>query len=147
MKFPRYILLSLGALVALGCLAFWAGSRARATAGDEPNQKQVITSNQAMMRDKLTAANKVLEGLAVEDFKKVAENAERLRIISRAASWHVVDSEEYARRSKDFQQEAADLKKHAEKKNLEGATMDYVRMTMTCVECHKHLREKRPARQ
>jgi hypothetical protein len=77
-------------------------------------------------------------------FQKIfAESAERLRIISRAASWHVIDSEEYARYSKNFQLEASDLKRHAQEKNLDAATLDYMRLTMTCVECHKHLREKR----
>ena len=143
MKFQSFFLLTLAALVALVLFVVWAGGRANAANPDDEKTKQVMTSNMMMMRKKVAAANKVLEGLATEDFKKIAENAERLRIISRAASWHVIDSEDYTRRSKDFQQEASDLKKHAEQKNLDAATIDYVRLTMTCVECHKHLREKR----
>ena len=143
MKFYTFFLLTLAALIALVAFVLWAGGRANAVEPDDQKPKPVVTSNMVMMREKLEAANKVLEGLSVEDFKKIAENAERLRIISRAASWHVIDSEEYAHRSKDFQQEASDLKKHAEQRNLDAATLDYMRLTMTCVECHKHLREKR----
>lgn len=143
MKFYTFFMLTLAALIALALFVLWAGGQANAANPDDEKQKQVVTSNMVMMREKVAAANKVLEGLALEDFKKIAENAERLRIISRAASWHVVDSEEYSRRSKDFQQEAIDLKKHAEQKNLDAAAIDYMRLTMTCIECHKHLREKR----
>jgi hypothetical protein len=130
-------------IASLVIFVLWAGGRAEAASGDDQKPKQVVTSNQVMMREKLAAANKVLEGLAVEDFPKVAASAERLRIISRAASWHVIDSEEYARYSKNFQLEASDLKRHAEQKNLDAATMDYLKLTMTCVECHKHLRARR----
>jgi cytochrome c556 len=140
MKFHTFFLLTLAALIALVLCVVWAGGRADAAKPDEKKTKQVVTSNMMMMREKVVAANKVLEGLALEDFKKIAENAERLRIISKAASWHVMNSDEYARRSKDFQQEASDLKRHAEQKNLDAATIDYMRLTMTCVECHKHLR-------
>jgi hypothetical protein len=144
MKFYTFFLLTIAALVAaLVFFVLWAGGQARASTPDDDKQKKVVTSNQLMMRDKLVAANKVLEGLSLEDFAKIAESAERLRIISRAASWHVVDSDEYARYSKNFQLEASDLKRHAQEKNLDAATLDYMRLTMTCVECHKHLREKR----
>jgi cytochrome c556 len=143
MKFHTFFLLTLVALIALVLFVVWAGGRADAAKPDDEKPKQVVTSNMMLMREKLVAANKVLEGLSLENFKLITENAERLRIISKAASWHVIDSDEYARRSKDFQQEASDLKKHAEEKNLDAATIDYMRLTMTCVECHKHLRVKR----
>jgi hypothetical protein len=106
-------------------------------------KKPVITSNQVLMRDKLSYANKALEGLSLENFDQIAESAKMMRMISRAASWHVVDSDEYARYSKNFQEEAADLERHAKDKNLEAAALDYMRITMTCVQCHKHLRTVR----
>ena len=144
MKFYTFFLLTVAAIIAaLVVFVLWAGGQAKAATGDDDKQKKVVTSNQMMMQEKLLAANKVLEGLSMEDFPKIAANAEQLRIISRAASWHVIDSDEYSRYSKNFQEGASDLKRHAEQKNLDAATLDYVRLTMTCVECHKHLREKR----
>ena len=103
-------------------------------------KKPVVTSNQVLMRDKLSYANKALEGLSLEDFDQIAESAKMMRMISRAASWHVIDSVEYARYSKNFQEEAADLERHAKDKNLDAAALDYMRITMTCVQCHRHLR-------
>jgi hypothetical protein len=101
------------------------------------------TGKQVLMRDKLTYAKDALDGLAVEDFAKVAHSAEMLRMISRASSWYVLDSEEYDRYSKDFQEQAADLERHAKARNLDAATLDYVRISLTCVQCHKHVRAVR----
>ena len=133
-------------MVALILCPFGSSRRRPRAAKRDDKQKKVVTSNMVMMREKLVAASKALEGLSLEDFTKIAESAERMRIISRAASWHVIDSEDYARYSKNFQQEASDLKRHAEQKNLDAATLDYVRLTTNSVECHKHLREKRAKR-
>ncbi len=112
----------------------WAQTKA-------PPAAQPPTGKQVLMRDKLTHAKDVLEGLSVEDFDKVAKNAELLRMISKASSWYVFDSEEYHRMSKNFQEQATDLERHAKDKNLDAATLDYVRMSLTCVQCHKYMRE------
>jgi hypothetical protein len=106
-----------------------------------PEKKKPPLTGQILMRDKLTYANKALEGLSVEDFNKVAESAEMMRIISKAASWYVIDNDEYARLSKNFQEQAADMERHAKEKNLDAAALDYMRISLTCVQCHKYMRE------
>jgi hypothetical protein len=113
----------------------------RASSVKSPAQSP--TSNQLLMRDKLTYANEALDGLATEDFAKVAKSGEMLRMISRAASWHVVNSEEYSHLSKNFQEQAADLVRHAHDKNLDASALDYMRMSLTCIQCHKYLRDVR----
>ena len=101
-----------------------------------------LSSNQALMRDKLVQMNGVLEGLTLDNFGKVEESAKTLRMISRAASWHVVDpTPRYERLSKNFQEQSADLERHAKEQNIEAATLDLVRMNVTCTQCHQHMRE------
>ena len=100
------------------------------------------TSNQMLMRDKLSYATKALEGLSMEDYDKIAEAGNMMGKISRAASWHIIPTEQYARMSKNFQEQARDLERHAMEKNLDAASMDYVRITLTCVQCHNYMREK-----
>jgi len=100
-------------------------------------------SNQVLMRDKLAYATKALEGLSMEDYGKLAEAGDFMYMISRAASWHVIPTERYAQISKNFQEQALDLKRHAEKKNLDAASLDYTRITLTCVQCHTYMRESR----
>lgn len=102
-----------------------------------------LTSNQVLMRDKLVQVNQLLEGITLDKFEQVEESAKTLRMISRAASWHIVDqTPQYKRISKNFQEQASDLERHAQEKNAEAATLDLVRMNITCTHCHQHMREE-----
>jgi hypothetical protein len=102
-----------------------------------------LRSNQLLMRDKLAYATKALEGLSMEDYGKIAEAGDFMYMISRAASWHVIPTERYAQISRNFQEQALDLKRHAQAKNLDAAALDYTRITQTCVQCHSYMREVR----
>jgi hypothetical protein len=124
-------------------LAGWAGPEGRPQTKPAADKKDEPTTPKVLMRDKLTYAKDALDGLSVEDFDKVAKSAEMLRMISRASSWYVLDSDEYRRHSKDFQEQAADLQRHAKDKNLDAAALDYMRISLTCVQCHKYVREAR----
>jgi hypothetical protein len=44
--------------------------------------------------------------------------------------------------SKNFQEVAADLERHAREQNSDAATLDLVRLNVTCTQCHQHMREK-----
>ena len=101
------------------------------------------TSNQMLMRDKLTYATKALEGLSMEDYAKIAEAGNMMGMISRAASWHIIPTEQYARMSRNFQEQARDLERHAKEKNLDAASLDYMRISLTCVQCHDYIRDNR----
>jgi hypothetical protein len=127
--------------VALLAVGVAMAGRAQETPGNS-GQEKPTRSNQVLMRDKLTHANAVLEGLTAPDFAKIVENAKMLRMISKAASWHVLDSDEYTRMSKDFQEQTTDLERHAKDKNLDAAALDYMRISMTCVGCHKMVRRQ-----
>lgn len=101
-----------------------------------------LTSNQALMRDKLKHMSQILDGLTMDNFEKVAENALTLAMISRATSWHIAEpTAKYERLSKNFQEQARDLERHALEKNIEAATLDLVRMNISCTACHQHMRE------
>jgi len=102
-----------------------------------------LTSNQSLMRDKLLQVNRVLEGITLEKFDQVQEAAATLRMISRATSWHIVDpTPRYKRLSNNFQEQAADLERHAKEQNVEATTLDLVRMNVTCTQCHQAMRDE-----
>lgn len=92
------------------------------------------------MRLKLEYAQKVLEGIALEDFELVSFNAEKLRAVSQSAEWQLRKSAEYQRHTGDFTRQADALIKAAERKNVDAATVAYFQMTASCVSCHRHLR-------
>jgi hypothetical protein len=145
MKRNGWMVLATVVVIGVGDRALSGGSQTKDAA---PSKGQVKpqdspTGKQVLMRDKLAYANKALEGLSVEDFAKVVESAQMMRMISRASSWYVLDSDEYTRLSKNFQEQAADLERHARDKNLDMAGLDYMRISLTCIQCHKYVREAR----
>ncbi len=100
-----------------------------------------------LMVKKLKHSQKILEGLALSDFGMIARNAEDLIAISKEAQWKTaIRSSYYEVYSNDFRRIAANLAKKAEEKNLDGAALAYVELTLSCVRCHKHVREVRMAR-
>ncbi|MBL8853833.1 MAG: hypothetical protein JNK57_07660 [Planctomycetaceae bacterium] len=117
-------------------------SGAQETKQDDEKPQPGLTSNQALMRDKLKHMSQILNGLTMDNFEQVAENAVTLAMISRATSWHIAEpTPKYLRLSKNFQEQARDLERHALEKNIEAATLDLVRMNISCTECHQHMRE------
>ena len=67
-----------------------------------------------------------------------------LKKLSEAAEWEVAtipNANDYVMLTTDFQRHADDLVKQAKAKNIDGATLAYVKLTMSCVQCHKFIRD------
>jgi hypothetical protein len=107
---------------------------------------QAADKKDSLMRKKLQHSQKVLEGVALGDFKMISTNAEELIDISKAAEWKAIRSPRYEVYSNEFRRIADALAKKAREKNLDGAALSYVELTLTCVRCHKHVREFRMVR-
>jgi hypothetical protein len=111
-----------------------------------PQENDIRENAKSFMRGKLKHAQTVLEGLTLEDYDAIAKSSQELTLLSYAAQWQVFQTPEYVRRSAEFRRDADALKRSAEEKNLDGAALNYVKLTMRCVECHKYVRTVRPAR-
>ncbi len=81
----------------------------------------------------------------IADFALIEKHADELIILSKKAEWAVLQTPEYNRQSDDFRRNADSLTKAAKEKNLDAAALTYVQLTMSCVNCHKHVRETRIA--
>jgi hypothetical protein len=99
-----------------------------------------------LMRRKLACSQKVLEGIAVADHKLIAKNAEELLAISKEAGFRVLKTPTYELHSNQFRRSAETLIENASAKNIDAAALTYVDMTLTCVKCHKHVRDVRMTR-
>jgi hypothetical protein len=98
------------------------------------------------MRAKLVHSQKLLEALALEDFAQLAKHSQDLKLLSQESSWNVLQTEQYVRHSEDFRRRADALTDAAKKKNLDGASLAFVELTLNCVQCHKHVRDVRGGR-
>jgi len=95
------------------------------------------------MKLKLNHAEKVLEGLATEDYALIEKNSQAMSLLCEDEMWAVLQTVEYRERSVEFQRSVDAITEAARKKNLEAAVLSYVDATMKCVSCHKYVRKTR----
>ncbi|MBA4019957.1 MAG: hypothetical protein C0483_22555 [Pirellula sp.] len=99
----------------------------------------------AFMRLKLQHSERILEGIVLEDYKLIEKNAQDLSLLSHDEMWQVFQTPEYLQHSLEFRRAADELVGAARKRNLDGATLAYMGVTLKCVSCHKHVRDVRMA--
>ena len=105
--------------------------------GKAPQPNQVAP----LMKAKLEHAQRVLEGITLGDTELVAKHSQALSLIAQEASWRVLQTPDYLRHSADFRHAADAMTNAARQKNLDAAALGYLQLTMTCVNCHKHVRD------
>jgi hypothetical protein len=106
--------------------------------------EQEPRSRAEFMRMKLEFSKKVLEGLTLEDYPGITKSARALKRLSEAAEWEVPtipNATEYVAFTGEFQRVADELAQKAKDRNIDGATLAYLRLTMNCVNCHKYVRQ------
>jgi hypothetical protein len=129
-------LLAVAAVLAAASLT-WAASASLAQTAAPPEPDKVAL----FMRAKLAHADHVLEGLAVEDYEMIERAAQELSLASLDSNWQVLQTEDYVRQSAEFRRSCDALRKAAQEKNLDGATLAWVEVTLKCVQCHKYVRD------
>lgn len=127
-------------VVLLGVVAGWFAA---------PNAAQTQNTDlrspvefEALMQRKLDSAQSLIKGLALEDYKLMAREAQQLQLLSLDAGWNVLQTEDYARISTEFRQAARKVAKASKDKNLDAAGLGYFQLTMTCIDCHRHVRNR-----
>ena len=126
-------------LVSVLALGVTAAS-ARAQAPDDAARRPL----RPVMQLKLDYSKEVLEGLALEDYEKIAKNAQKLGLLSLESGWQMLQTEEYVKQSLEFRRTANVITEAARENNLERAALGYVALTVRCIECHGYLRKQHP---
>jgi len=96
-----------------------------------------------LMQKKLKHAQKLMEALATNDYSGLSKQADELMQISKEAEWRVLKTPRYELFSDQFRSHCEEIIKHAKDKNIDGVALAYVEMTLSCVKCHKYVREVR----
>lgn len=138
------IFLTSSSVVALLIAALIRSTFAADPVQDTPKEVRPLD---VFMRRKLELSRDALKGVVTEDFALIKRTAEGMEKMSRQAEWEVFRMDEYNHLSAEFRRVARSLAKQAEKKNIEGAALAYVQLTMSCVECHKFTRGVRMAKE
>src|SRR5512132_1253508 len=93
------------------------------------------------MRQKVAYSQQVLVGITLEDYRLIANNAEKLVELSNKTNWYSRQVPEYELLLNEFRRNAQELMKAGQQKNLDAASLAYVQMTLSCVSCHQFIRK------
>lgn len=93
------------------------------------------------MEQKLRLSKELLTGLANGDFDAIGKNAQIMRGLNRVEKFVRRGPEGYRDYLRQFNMANEALIDAAGTENLEGATLAFNQLTISCVNCHKHLRE------
>ncbi len=103
-----------------------------------PNDPKITTRE--VMKLKLESSQKVLEGIATENFVTISANAQKLVVLSQAAGWQARQTPEYKQFTAEFRRHAEALQKAARSENVDAASVAWFQLTISCVNCHRHIR-------
>jgi hypothetical protein len=142
MTWKHYTIISvvLGALAVPG-YASPSQNQKEQPAKEEKTKEKESQDPSVWMRMKLEYSQKLLEGVTRGDFELIEQNAERMRGLNRIERFVRGRWEGYAEQLQTFQQANDEIIKQARTSNVEGATLAFTQITISCVTCHKKLRE------
>ena len=93
------------------------------------------------MRKKLEYSEKILGGLAAADFDTIGKTARTMSSLTHMEKWVRGTVPEYRTQLQVFQNANEQIIRAADKENLDGAALAYVQLTLSCVNCHKVVRD------
>ena len=117
--------------------------------GQTPRQKDVVEvpplpKEAQVMQAKLIHAQGLMAALVKEDYKMLEEHAASLVSIAKASEFlRAYKTEEYEFQTRAFQRSAQTIVEKAQAKNIDGATLAFLDMNISCVACHNHFRGKK----
>lgn len=97
-------------------------------------------SMEKFMALKLAAAQRALEGVSREDHEMIQKAAAEMIELSRQAAWEQMASYRFVQDTTDFVAAAEFLGRMADAEDADGTSLGFMRLTMTCTNCHRHVR-------
>ena len=138
MKAGRIVASVLLALVVLGVVGDPARAQRPANAGDAEKAS-------LWMKQKLVASQKVLEGMTRGDFDAIEKNAQQMLVLAYLEEWFRADLPEYKAQLHAFDHANGAIVRAARERNIDGVTLAYNQLTISCVQCHKIVRDQKPS--
>ncbi|MCA9265804.1 MAG: cytochrome c [Planctomycetales bacterium] len=93
------------------------------------------------MNQKLRYSQNIFAALTTADFPAIHENASRMKRLNKIEKFFRRQPEGYNTQLRLFNHATNELIVAAEHENLGEATLAFNQLTVSCVACHKHLRE------
>ena len=112
-----------------------------------PGAPAQTPSTGRLMRDKLVHSQNVLEAIMTSNFASLERESAELEKVTTSPAWSVFKGPEYDRQSAAFVRAALDLGDAARARDLDAAALHYVSLTLSCFQCHRHMKNSRMAHQ
>jgi cytochrome c556 len=96
------------------------------------------------MKQKLNYSQSIFAALAAADFDSMTASAEKLITLNKVEDFVKHRNAKYKAQLDIFQFASEDLLRQAEKQSVEGAALAFHQLTLSCVNCHKLLRDAKP---
>jgi hypothetical protein len=108
----------------------------------QPKESTADKSTSSWMKLKLDYSQKILAGIAKADFDQIVQSAEAMRNLTTVEGFVRGRVPGYSTQLEIFKDANMELIKQAKRDNVEGATLAFTQITLSCVNCHKKLREE-----
>lgn len=104
---------------------------------DDPKDKSSL-----WMHHKLVASQKILEGMTKADYALIEKSAQGMQVMDFLEGWVRADRPGYKDQLRAFDQANGAIARAARDKNLDGVTLGYLQLTISCAQCHKLIRDR-----
>ncbi|WP_459555349.1 hypothetical protein [Lacunimicrobium album] len=132
-------------LIALFHMPKMSSSQEPATPVLKPLDQPADSETAEWMRMKLRSSQEILAGLTRGDLALVEDQANRLLIFNMLEKYvsknEQFDAEAYKKQLQEFENDAKDVKKNAKAKDIDATLKSFQKLTATCVDCHRLLRD------
>jgi hypothetical protein len=123
--------------------ALFLASHAEPSLGQEKKGADEKEKASIWMQAKLDLSQQILSGLTRGDLDRVAKAAESLNILNYLERWERAGIPAYKQQLSFFQLASTEVVRQAREKNTDGATLAYNQLTISCIQCHKIVRDNR----
>lgn len=109
---------------------------------DEPPDS---SSMERLMQQKMAVAQQAFEAVARGNFEDTSQTANRLIALSRQELWQQMASPRFVQDTVDFVRAVELLDRMATAKDSDGTALAFTKVTLSCTNCHEHIRGARTA--
>ena len=128
---------TLGALLAISWCLAWGEEQ-------QPDQDVSVAEEERpfnfWMDTKLHESQAIFAALTQADFPAIVKSTDGLKGLTKIEGFVRRRSEEYRTQLRSFEFAVKEMNKQAKAENIEGVVLGFNQMTLSCVHCHKQLR-------
>jgi len=93
------------------------------------------------MNVKLQTSQKIFAALTEADYETILESTNTLKMLSTLEGFVRRRDPRYHTQLRTFEFAVEEIQRQAKKENIEGVVLGFNQLTLSCVNCHKQLRD------